>query len=1034
VKQILTRRYVASNLPTTGTRYYDIIGGTNTHQTLEASCQVVAAAAGDFRNFTARVTTAPGSGVTHTFTLRINGADTAATFTIAGTATTGSYTSGDVAVAEGDLVSFSVTVSGGTAASSSSWWASLEFEGDTANQSLYGSHTGGGLGTMTRYAHPWMSTLNIDATRTNVEGIAAAAGDITKIFARCTGNNVAGAEAVTALVVLNGVDQDGTGGTVDTRVTLNSGTQAANTSFTLPVVAGDLLAIKTSWTSGNTGHRFSFSLQFTATTDGQSQFSSRPTSAVDTSAVRYALVPADSRNWNLQTTEAAAAVYGGVTSFDLVGLAVYCYTQPGVGKSHAFTSFVTGAASGPTVTISGTDQFEFATGTVTVTSADTTTLRATPSSTPAGSQITFTFIQSTDVADPPPDPGGEVPPGTNPPQGTQPGANPPQGTQATSFPLLFLEIKNGATTTAYAETMLPDRSTWWHGQKTPRILTVSPIRRALSRDGGFETSAWTVTLNDTDRSFRAAAATTTLTGQYVALYVVDDATRRAEGVPYRIAAGMIASHRALPDMRYELQVEDVLGTRFSDVFREPKIPSFVLTSTDFPVMDPTRDGGSVQVALGELSDEGGATPQGVVPAIYLGFSNLRTLSNNSAAVNTIVDGYMLCQNACRSVLNLYYNPPTSPSLRFVVPSTAYGSLVWAPYMPSWSQTGYSGNYADWPNSSVGYRFTPVFIPYATEIASMARQGQILITGNLSGTESHGDGTGALITAPERLIQHVLTNYVFTDYRVGSYAPVPFFPANSYTILDTSTVENAVLASASRVPPNGYVAGALLGADGQARAGFDVLGDLLRGSDLDMGVNRHGQIILSREAISATAVVSFTAQHDILDGSFEAWTATDEYVNRLESQHAYRYVAPTAPLPTPSFGAPLPRNPVASYNPFSSGVVRLESTGAQSLVGRVVKSTLDNYVMRANTYALNVASTVFIRQLGPSADGPHMVRFSTGWQGFGKNQVDVDLGSVITVDHPEGLSSTGYTAKRVRVLAVDVDPQNARVTLEGRVLP
>jgi hypothetical protein len=423
-----------------------------------------------------------------------------------------------------------------------------------------------------------------------------------------------------------------------------------------------------------------------------------------------------------------------------------------------------------------------------------------------------------------------------------------------------------------------------------------------------------------------------------------------------------------------------------------------------------------------------------VPAIYLGFSNLRTLSNNSAAVNTIVDGYMLCQNACRSVLNLYYNPPTSPSLRFVVPSTAYGSLVWAPYMPSWSQTGYTGNYADWPNSSSGYRFTPVFIPYATEIASMARQGQILITGNLSGTESHGDGTGALITAPERLIQHVLTNYVFTDYRVGSYAPVPFFPANSYTILDTSTVQNAVLDAASRVPPNGYVAGALLGADGQARAGFDVLGDLLRGSDLDMGVNRHGQIILSRESNSATAVVSFTAQHDILDGTFEAWTATDEYGNRLETQYAFRYVAPTAPLPTPSFGAPLPRNPVASYNPFSSGLVRLESTSAQSLVGRVVKTTLDNYVMRASTYALNVASTVFIRQLGPSADGPHMVRFSTGWQGFGKNQVDVDLGSVITVDHPEGLSSTGYTAKRIRVLEHEVDPQNATVTITGRVLP
>ena len=1025
------------------TYYWNVLAGCSVSGSAAAgNLESIVAAPGTFRNLVVALTTAPGSGKSYTLTIQRNDGggwvDTGLTVTIADAATSASVTGVDEAFAAGDRIRMKQT-SVGTPTDSGFWRGSLEFESDETGVSIYGGNlgwqTGGGT---TRYEGVFrIAGQDAAASSTGVRNVAAAAGTITALYAFTDAATIGATYGVTLYINKNGTRQDGTGGTVDTALNLlNKASGVYSTTFSLSVAAGDVLYLES--VAGADGGWFIFrdvGVKFVATTDGQSQmaaqFASCDNSRTNTD---YWPVPCHLSTTNGGATESNLHIscVPGPTGFALRDPQFLLNVAPGSGDSATYTLRKNGADTGLIVTVSGTATTGSTTGSVSFVDGDTFSMQRIGSGTPDGGAFTWTYIQGPGADGP--DPGGEVPPGTNPPQGTQPGANPPQGIQATTFPLIFLEIKNGSTTTAYAETALADRAEWYNGYKAARILKVSPIRRALSRDGGFEVSTCSVELADTDRSFREAARTSTLTGQYCSLYVVDDATRRAEGVPYRIFAGMIASHRALPGFRYELQIEDVLGTRFADVFREPIIPSFILTSTDFPVMDPTRDGGTAPVALGELSDADASTPQGIVPAIYLGYSNLRTLSNNSAATNTLVAAFIFCQNACASIPGIYYNPPTSPSLRFLAPSTAAGSLFWAPHWPSWSQTGYTANYADWPNSTSGYRFTPIFLPWGTDVASAAISGQMLISANLVGTENYGNAAGAAITAPERLIQHVLTNYVFTSYRTGSYAPVPFFPANSYTILDTSTVENAVYASTSRVPPNGYRAGLLLGADGAPQAAYDVIGQLLQGADLDMGVNRHGQIILSREAISATAVVSYTAQTDILEGSFEAWTATDEYANQLTTQWGYRYIAPSAPLPTPSVNNPLPVNPVASYNPFSSGVTKMFATSAASLVGRVVNANLDNYAVRINSFALNVGSTVIARALGPSNDGPHMVRFSTGWQGFGKNQVDVDLGSVITVDHPEGLSSTGYTAKRVRVLAMEVDPQAARVTLEGRVLP
>jgi hypothetical protein len=423
-------------------------------------------------------------------------------------------------------------------------------------------------------------------------------------------------------------------------------------------------------------------------------------------------------------------------------------------------------------------------------------------------------------------------------------------------------------------------------------------------------------------------------------------------------------------------------------------------------------------------------PSGVVPALFIGSVNLTTLY--STAINTVVDAYLFCEHAVQDIRNIYYNQPTSltsPPIRYPVPASAYGSIIWAPHKPNWTTgTGWPQQFVDFG----GRRYTPCFIPTATSIAGQIREGQVVLAANIVGTESNGDGTGQYIDSPDLLIQHTLVNYLFTDYAVGSYAAVPFFPASSYTILDTTTFNAARSVGFTRLS-GGYISGVLLGADGAQRTAFDVVRDFLQGSDCDMGVNRHGQIMLSREDTSATPVVSFTAQSDILDGEFNVWNDRKHYANAVDFQYARRYLPPTTPLPTPSVGVPLPKNAIRDFSPWVSSLAGVANALAVGSFGREVTYKLENFVTRSSSTAWNVSGAILSRLTGPSRDGPRMFRFTTGLQGLNREGVNVELGSVIQVEHPERIGEVATSPFIGRVLTMEVDPQRARVTLEGRIL-
>jgi len=635
--------------------------------------------------------------------------------------------------------------------------------------------------------------------------------------------------------------------------------------------------------------------------------------------------------------------------------------------------------------------------------------------------------------------GGGVPTGTNPSAGTFP----------TSIPLIFVTIttQSGAIY-PYAETTLADADTWYDGKKEARILRVSPIRRSLSDEAGaYRMQSWTLELADTDRVLRGLQAAGALVGAVVELYLVDDAVRRAEGVPYRVAAGVVGTHRALSGFRYELTIEDTFGNRLANTLSEKLVPRLATIDSDsIPGLGFQFDGTVVPIAYGLLSDDAEATPQGVVPATYIGAVDLTAVGGTGT-----VDAYLVCGHACANILGVFYNNPDTPSVRLRVPTSSFGSILWAPHQTGWvAKTGQAGQYVDYN----GLRYTVLFletnIPYTAtftntdgttetrsiNISEYARNGSVTLTVNLEGIEEDGDGTGAVIDDIDYIWQHFLVNYVFTDTEqsgISGWAAIPDL-GNGYSMIDTATVVAAKAIADARVT-GGYKAGYLIGGTGSRQGVFDVIRELLFSGDMDMGVNRHGQLILSREDTAAAATVTYTASADILEDGFETELQSDTFANAIQGRYGYRYAAATAPVPSTPTGWASPARLIAPYQQWVSGVVTSSDTTSITNVQQKIDIDVDLHAIRLSAVATDIFARKLARARGPAAtrDGSRLVTMPTGLQGLQQATVDVELGVMAALTHPEGLTSSGWTAQTVRVLGIAFDPTTFTVTHDSRVI-
>lgn len=291
--------------------------------------------------FRAIFSVAPGSGKSYTLTFNINGSDSAATVTVADSALTAEW-SGSVAIAAGDLIAMKMTPSG----SPTGTIAGLTIEVDSATDVSSAYHAADIVSGATNYFSPF--SAGQATTEDDVATIMPMSGTITSLWGKL--HDGIGAQAVRLTVYLNGTAQDGTGGTQDTRVDLDSaGTTLDSASFSVPFVAGDTVSVEVDSTSGGNTRLISANLSIDADEVGQS------VSALTTGLIgEYA-------NWQRTQNESWFAassnldLTSGPTAFTLSDFYVRLETAPGSGTSRTFELAVNEVDTALALTISNTN-------------------------------------------------------------------------------------------------------------------------------------------------------------------------------------------------------------------------------------------------------------------------------------------------------------------------------------------------------------------------------------------------------------------------------------------------------------------------------------------------------------------------------------------------------------------------------------------------------------------------------------------------------------------------------------------------------
>lgn len=249
--------------------------------------------AGTFTTFAVLLQHTPAAGRTYTLAIRKNGVDTGLAISIPSGSFGGSV-SASIAVAPGDRIGLHNTITGGLASGTGTGMVCiLEFMSTNPGESghmtaiqqisdwnasptWYAGIGDGGGNNFT--ALPNLTGSN---SPYQIQELFVIPGAITRydVFGAGGGASAIGpgvGKSITFALYKNGVKQDGTGGTVDTRFTLSGATTSGFWTGTLPVVVGDTVYVELTPTGFTAGQQtpWGFGYGFAATTDGDFQLGS----------------------------------------------------------------------------------------------------------------------------------------------------------------------------------------------------------------------------------------------------------------------------------------------------------------------------------------------------------------------------------------------------------------------------------------------------------------------------------------------------------------------------------------------------------------------------------------------------------------------------------------------------------------------------------------------------------------------------------------------------------------------------------------
>ncbi|HVH28123.1 MAG TPA: IPT/TIG domain-containing protein [Vicinamibacterales bacterium] len=510
VQTILT---VGSTLGSNNGRHSLLTGRSNT---LSQEVAVPMPAAGVIRNWTFRQLTAPGSGKSWTWKIQKNGTDTDLAITISDTNTEG-FDADGVYFDAGDTIRITSTKSG--TAAESEWQSSIEFDADADGVSIYGFGANNASSTALNYDSALYGT-NFGAVSGEQFSIVAVAGTVTTWRIAINGTPGTG-KSRTFTFVKNGVAQDGTGGTPDTRITIADSASSGSGSFSLSLAVNDQLQVRHTPTNTPGGTWIVGALAFTATTTSQWTIGNAWTTAMNTSGTPTYHWPVGGDQTGSATESSREAIVGA-SRFVVSAMRARVASAPGAGKSWTLTLRRNQTDTPFSVTISGTNVEGSVTGSFLVSPGDRLSIKAVaagvPSSITARSWVSL-LVDGDEVIEPPIvtmlNPSVGIVGQTVTIQGFNFGST--QGTSAVTFngttaavtswsdTSISVTVPTGATTGVVVVSVSA------HGVSSEgvmfTVLDAAPVITALSPTSG--TPAQAITIDGT--SFGATQGTTTVT-------------------------------------------------------------------------------------------------------------------------------------------------------------------------------------------------------------------------------------------------------------------------------------------------------------------------------------------------------------------------------------------------------------------------------------------------------------------------------------------------------------------------------------------
>jgi len=331
----------------------------------------------------------------------------------------------------------------------------------------------------------------------------------------------------------------------------------------------------------------------------------------------------------------------------------------------------------------------------------------------------------------------------------------------------------------------------------------------------------------------------------------------------------------------------------------------------------------------------------------------------------------------------------------------------------------------------GNRYTVIYARGPRSDA--AREGKIPITLNIVAAETIGDGTGDLIESLPEQIEHLICQWILQDYTSGDWAATPTIGTPAYERFRTSSTQVVKDASERRIgsPSLGYLGAFMLGWEGQFHTVRDVIADCCRSCDIDISLNKDGQLFMSMVDDSATVVKDWNDVVDVLRDSFGVDHDLDRIANRVEYRYQRRYTQAETELVEflESGGSPAEstRLPATLREPQTEWAIDNQAQeDATSITNHSETRLFDLSLTMVRDP--NTADNVVVALLERLKNGPIHATFTVDLCG-----TDIENGDNETLDHYGGMTTTGWTDRLLRNESHTLDLDNLTVTLVARDL-